>query len=175
VSFGVRQIDVAIVDDPTCQRVLGSRASLRSVCWTSGGLMPRWLPGMENGWAPGQLDAVTAILAISRRQRRHVAMSEASDKFEGDACAAQSDLLQRGNQRAWHGVIARAAGNIAAHRFQSSSLTNAPHTPLPTARSPSSSRRRGRPSGALRPLWINADVRNSRPAHADRFPCRCVR
>ena len=66
VSFGVRQIDVAIVDDPTCQRVLGGRASqavdrgLRSVCWTSGGLMPKWLPGMENGWAPGQLDAVTA-------------------------------------------------------------------------------------------------------------------
>src|SRR6516165_2805879 len=38
---------------------------------------------MENGRAPGQLDAVTATLAISRRQRRHVAMSEASDRFEG--------------------------------------------------------------------------------------------
>ena len=51
--------------------------------------------------------------------------------MKADACAAQSDLLRRGSQRAWHGVIARAAGNIAAHRFQSSSLTNAPHTPLP--------------------------------------------
>ena len=29
-------------------------------------------------------------------------------------------------------------------------------------------------AGLLRSLWINADLRNSRPAHADGFPCRCV-
>ena len=30
-------------------------------------------------------------------------------------------------------------------------------------------------AGLLRPVWINADLRNSRPAHPDRFPCRRVR
>jgi hypothetical protein len=30
-------------------------------------------------------------------------------------------------------------------------------------------------AGLLRPVWINADLRNSRSAYADGFPCRCVR
>ena len=34
-----------------------------------------------------------------------------------DVCAALSDFLPRVNRRAWRGVIARAAGNIAARRF----------------------------------------------------------